>query len=84
MIANGSNEFLYAEGDILLMRRALDEKSCLIAMNFSPKESGTCTLPGTPVIGADIETGQDSAELRDDELALPPYSIVILEENRTS
>ena len=84
MIANGSNEFLYAEGDILLMRRTLDEKSCLIAMNFSPKESGTCTLPGTPVIGADIETGQDSAELRDDELALPPYSIVILEENRTS
>ncbi len=79
MIANGRNEFLHAEGDILLMRRALGENSCLIAMNFSPKESGTCLLPGTPVIGADIETGPDTAMLDGDELTLPPYSIVILE-----
>ena len=79
MIANGENEFVYVEGDILLMRRTLNGSSCLIAMNFSPKETGTCPVPENTAVGADIETGSGTCELNGTELLLPPYSIVILE-----
>lgn len=78
MIANGQNEFLLAEGDILLMRRTLNDESCLIAMNFSPKSAGECRIPADSMISADIETGADKAEIVDGMLVLPPYSIVIL------
>ena len=79
MIANGENEFVYVEDDILLMRRTLGDDSCLIAMNFSPKEAGECPVPPEAVIGTDIETGEDQASLSDAVLTLPPYAIVILE-----
>ena len=82
MIAYGENEFVYVEGDVLLMRRTLNGESCLIAMNFSPKVSGTCPVPDNMMIGADIETGDVSAILNKNELQLPSYSIVIL--HRTS
>ena len=80
MIANGENEFVFVEGDILLMRRTLNGSSCLIAMNFSAKEPGSCTVPPEAVIGNDIEVSHDKAVLTDSELTLPPYAIVILEE----
>ena len=78
MIANGENEFVYVEDDILLMRRTLGDDSCLIAMNFSPKAAGECPVPPEAVIGTDIETGADQASLSDAVLTLPPYAIVIL------
>ena len=80
MIANGENEFLIAEGDILLIRRTLDEESCWIAMNFSPKEFGRCPISSHLIIRADIETGTESSKIEEDELILPPYAIVILQE----
>ena len=79
MIANGENEFIIAEGDILLMKRTLDGSSCLIAMNFSPKDPGTCSVPDSAMIGRDIETGDEQAVLTDGVLTLPAYAIVILE-----
>ncbi len=80
MIANGENEFVFVEGDILLMRRTLNGSSCLIAMNFSPKEAGTCPVPENAAVREDLETGSGACELSGTELLLPPYSIVILEE----
>lgn len=79
MIANGENSFIYISDDILLMRRTLDGESCLIAMNFSPKSAGTCTVPETAEIGMDIETDKDEAALSGSVLTIPPYAIVILE-----
>ena len=81
MIANGENEFVFVDGDILLMRRMLNDSSCLIAMNFSPKEAGTCPVPENAAVREDIETGSGACELNGTELLLPPYAIVILEEN---
>ena len=78
MIANGENEFVYVEDDILLMRRTLGDDFCLIAMNFSPKAAGECPVPPEAVIGTDIETGEDQASLSNAVLVLPPYAIVIL------
>lgn len=80
MIANGINEFVYTNNDILLMRRTFEGKSCLIAMNFSPKEAGACPVPEDAVLGMDIEVGSETAVLSGDSLTLPPYAIVILEE----
>ena len=80
MIANGENEFVYTNNDILLMRRTLDGESCLIAMNFSPKDAGECPVPESAEIGMDIEVGADAAALAEGSLTLPPYAIVILEE----
>ena len=79
MIANGDNEFVLIQDDILLMRRTLGEDSCLIAMNFSPKAAADCPVLADAVIGLDIETGADQASLADGMLTLPPYSIVILQ-----
>ena len=78
-IANGQNEFVYVNDDILLMRRTLKDESCLIAMNFSPKAAGTCPVPEDAAIGTEIETGGERAVLADGVLTLPPYGIVILE-----
>lgn len=78
-IANGKNEFVYVNGDILLMRRTLKDESCLIAMNFSPKTAGECPVPEGSVIGTDIETGDGQAILSSGVLTLPPYGIAILE-----
>ncbi len=78
-IAGGKNEFVYVNDDILLMRRTLEDKSCLIAMNFSPKAAGECPVPEDAAIGTDIETGSETAVLTDSMLTLPPYGIVILE-----
>ena len=79
MIANGENEFVLVQDDILLMRRTLGEESCLIAMNFSPKEAGQCPVEKDMLIGMEIETGEDRAVLSDGFLTLPPYGIVILQ-----
>ncbi|MBQ6508407.1 MAG: hypothetical protein IJI07_02935 [Flexilinea sp.] len=79
MIANGNNEFVLVQDDILVMRRTLGEDSCLIAMNFSPKAAGDCPVPADAAIGMDIETGSDQASLSDGTLTLPPYAIVILQ-----
>lgn len=84
MIANGENKFLIAEGDILLIRRTLDEDSCWIAMNFSPKEFGRCPISSHSIIRANIETGTESSKIEKDELILPPYAIVILQEHNYS
>ena len=78
-IANGTNEFIYVNEDILLMRRTLDGAGCLIAMNFSPKTEGSCTVPEDAEIRMDIETGDGQAVLSESVLTLPPYAIVILE-----
>ncbi len=78
-IANGSNEFVFVKDDILLMRRTLDGKSCLIAMNFSPKAEGDCPISEDALIGVDIETGSEQAVLMDGVLTLPPYAVVVLE-----
>ena len=80
MIPYGENGFVYTNDDILLMRRTLDGESCLIAMNFSPKEAGECPVPEGAAIGTDIETGAESAVLSAGTLTLPPYAIVILTE----
>jgi len=79
MIANGENTFIYVSGDVLLMERVLDGRSCLIAMNFSPKTEESCPVREDTVIGMDIETGAGSAVLTEGTLHLPPYAIVILE-----
>ena len=80
MIPYGENEFVYTNDDILLMRRTLDGESCLIAMNFSPKEVGECPVPEGAAVGTDIETGAETAVLSGGTLTLPPYAIVILTE----
>ncbi len=77
-IANGKNEFVYINDDILLMRRTQKNESCLIAMNFSPKAAGDCPVPEDAVVMTDIETGSERAVLTDGVLTLPPYGIVIL------
>ncbi len=80
MIAEGENQFVYVDSELLLMRRTLAGESCLIAMNFSGKTEGTITLENPLEIAYDIETGTEQAVLSEDgtTLALPPYSIVIL------
>ena len=84
MIAEGENEFVFIDSELLLMRRTLEGESCLIAMNFSGKSAGTLTLNQSARIAADIETGEDQAVLNGDGLALelPPYAIVILIEKQ--
>ncbi len=80
MIAEGKNEFVLIDGDVLLMRRTLDGESCLIAMNFSPKTAETCPVPAGAEILTDIETDGGQAEITADGLVMPPYAIVILGE----
>ncbi len=82
MIADGKNEFVYVDSELLLMRRILENESCLIAMNFSGKSAGSLVLNKSAAIAADIETGTEQAELAEDglTLSLPPYGIVILTE----
>lgn len=79
MIPAGTNEFVYTNNDILLIKRTLNGDSCWIAMNFSAKTSGECPVPADLQIGMDIETGDETAILSGETLLLPPYAIVILE-----
>ena len=81
MIANGTNAFVYAQGDVCLMRREWKGESCLIAMNFSAKTAEECPLPKSAYIARDIETGNESAEMLEGSVLLPSYAIVILSEN---
>ena len=80
MIANGTNEFVHVQGDICLMRRKWQGQSCLIAMNFSAKDTGKCPLPEGARIDRDIETEDAMAEINECCLTMPPYAIVILKE----
>ena len=80
MIAEGENEFVFVQGDVCLMRRAWQGESCLIALNFSSKDTNECPLPGGMSILRDIETEGDQAEIMESTLTLPPYAIVILNE----
>ena len=63
MIADGKNEFVYVDSELLLMRRILENESCLIAMNFSGKSAGSLVLNKSAAIAADIETGTETGKL---------------------
>ena len=74
-IADGENETLLSEGDLLVMRRTLDGEALTIAMNFSPSE--TLSLPvDAGAIRFDLETGDGAAALEGGALSLPPRAIV--------
>lgn len=79
LIADGANEVLLAEGDVLVMRRAKDGEAMLIAMNFSAKESRDVPLDARRIL-FDLETGDGAAAFEGDTLTLPPYAIVGLED----
>ena len=83
LIADGANETLLAEGDVLLMRRTLDGQAMLIAMNFSAREARTLPLAARG-IRFDLEMGDGAAAFVDADgesaLQLPPYAIVGLED----
>ena len=80
-IAWGKNVTLLAEGNLLLMQRETAEETCLIAVNFSSKESGRIGIDSC-TIACDLETGGDSAELETAEgatwICLPPMGIAVL------
>ena len=83
LIADGENETLLSEGDLLVMRRSKDGESLLVAMNFSPTQA--LTLPvAARAIRFDLETGDAAAALEETAdgrtLTLPPYAIVGLSE----
>lgn len=83
LIADGENETLLSEGDLLVMRRSKDGESLLVAMNFSPTQA--LTLPvAARAIRFDLETGDATAALEETAdgrtLTLPPYAIVGLSE----
>lgn len=81
LIAEGKNEFIRVEGDICVMRRSLAGEECLIALNFSAKETQQIPLDGKPTIAADLEAGEDAAHFVEGALRLPPYAIVVLIQN---
>ena len=80
-IAEGTNRFRLAEGDLCLMRRVCEAETCLIAINFSRTEWGRIEV-GHYAIANDLEVGADSAFLdtscRRTYVNLPPYGIAIL------
>ena len=81
MIAEGENEFLRAEGDLCVMRRASEDGECVIVLNFSAKDTLQYTMEQSMRIGDSLEVGAETAVIADGQLILPPYSIVILIKN---
>lgn len=79
LIARGHNTTLLAEASLCVMQRELDDKKCIIAMNFSPKAEAVATVAEGLHIVSDLEVGNEKASLAGTELTLPPYAIVILE-----
>ena len=81
MIANGENEFVHVSGDVCLMRRTWQGESCLIAMNFSAKETLSCPVPEGCALADQLLTGSEACVLNGAEIVLPPYAIAILYKN---
>ena len=80
-ISGGENSFLLAEGSVCVMKRTHPDGDCIIAINFSSKE--TFTVEAEPwQIAVDLETGNASAALTVKDgaasLKLPPCAVVIL------
>ena len=80
-ISRGENEFLLAEGSVCLMRRSHPDGDCIIAINFSAKDSFTVEA-GPWQIAVDLEVGNASAALTEKNgvaaLKLPPCAVVVL------
>lgn len=80
-ISRGVNEFLLAADSACVMARRCAEGDCLIAINFSLKE--TCEVTVEPwSIAVDLEVSDDVATLSQQGdralLTLPPCAIVVL------
>lgn len=82
-IARGENEFVYSDGDLLVMRRTWREETSYIAVNFSSKKTHEYRLAekGLALAGA-LDATDTPAQQRIDadgaQLTLPPYAVVVL------
>ena len=80
-ISRGENEFLLVEGSACLMRRSHPDGDCIIAINFSAKDS-VAVEAGPWQIAVDLEVGNASAALTEKNgvaaLKLPPCAVVVL------
>ena len=82
-IARGEHTTVYSDDFLCLLRRDWQDEQVYIAMNFSPTDTLTLSLPeelANPVLLGELEAA-DGAALLDAEnavISLPPYGIVVL------
>ena len=84
LIARGVNTTLYADKNVVLMKRELDGECCYIAINFSRKAESTVEIPATGLaIVSDLVALEGNATLAEGDgvttVTLPPYGIVVIE-----
>ena len=80
----GANTTLYADKNVVLMKRELNGECCYIAINFAKKADSTVEIPATGLaIVSDLVALEGSATLTEGEgvttVTLPPYGIAVIE-----
>jgi len=84
LIARGVNTTLYADKNVVLMKRELDGECCYIAINFAKKADSTVEIPATGLaIVSDLVALEGNATLAEGDgvttVTLPPYGIAVIE-----
>ena len=80
-IAAGENEWVYSDEQALLMRRTLEGKSILIAVNLSFTETRQVPLPREGLsIGAALTVWDEAPSIDGETVTLPPCAIAVMEE----
>ena len=84
LIARGANTTLYADKNVVLMKRELNGECCYIAINFAKKADSTVEIPATGLaIVSDLVALEGNATLAEGDgvttVTLPAYGIVVIE-----
>ena len=77
-IARGSHETVYTDDFLCLMKRDGQEESVYIAINFSPTDALTLSLPESLTLLGELNADGGACALDGGSLILPPYAIAIL------
>jgi len=84
LIARGENTTLYADKNVVLMKRELNGDCCYIAMNFAKATENTVEIPATGLtIVSDLVALEGNAALTEADgvttVTIPAYGIVVIE-----